>query len=279
MTDDGSAGRSPTEAFAARARSRQPVTGTFLKLAGLEATDLVARVGFDFAVVDVEHSQLDPAEVARLVRHGTALGLPVVVRLPAVDAGLVNRLLEAGAAGIQVSSLRTVAQADALRSAMRYAPDGTRSVSAAQPAAGYGARPLGDYLDGVRQNPPLVVGQIETATTDDPLEDIVARLDVAFIGTTDLSVDLGFPGQMGHPAVQERIGEVAAAAARHGVVLGGWAPGAPAAEALRRSGATYLVVGSDLQALQQGLGAMAAPSAGAETVAGVPSVADGRGPA
>ncbi|HVX22666.1 MAG TPA: aldolase/citrate lyase family protein [Acidimicrobiales bacterium] len=274
MTDDGAAGPSSPAAFADRVRAGEPVVGTFLKLAGLEATDLVAGAGFDFAVVDVEHSQLDPAEVQRLVRHAAAVGLPPVVRIPAVDAGLVNRLLEAGAAGVQVSSVRTVAQAEALRAAMRYAPEGIRSVSAAQPAAGYGARPLADYLADVRRSPPLVVGQIETATTDDPLDEIVAVLDVAFIGTTDLSVDLGVPGRMDHPAVRERIGQVAAAAVRHRVALGGWAPGTAAAEALREGGASYLVVGSDLQALQQGLTAMAArPSAAAAP--GTPAPAGG----
>ena len=265
MTPELAEPPAPGASYADRVRGGEQLLGTFLKLAGLEATDLVAQAGLDFVVVDVEHSQLAPDEVPRLVRHAAAIGLPAVVRLPAVDPGLINRLLEAGAAGIQVSSLRTAAQAQALRSAMRYAPEGSRSVSAAQPAAGYGRRPLADYLEAVAGEPSLVVGQIETSTTEDPLDEIFAALDVAFVGTTDLSVDMGLPGQMEHPTVLGRIAEIADAAARCGVVLGGWAPGAAGAQALAAKGASYLVVGSDLQALQQGLpniaGSRPAPAA------------------
>lgn len=227
--------------------------GTFVKLPGLESVDLVARAGFDFCVVDGEHSQLDEGASRRLVRHASALGLPAVVRVPAVDAGAVNRLLEAGAAGVQLSTLRRRRDAEALRAATRYPPDGSRSVSAAQPAAGYGVRPLADYLAAMAADPPLVVGQVETATTDDPLEALVATLDAVFLGTTDMAVDLGVAGHVDAPALTARIEEVAAAARAVGVPLGGWARDNAAARALVARGATYLVVGSDVQALQKGL--------------------------
>lgn len=236
-----------------RVRSGEEVAGTFLKLAGTEPVDLLARAGFDFGVVDLEHSQLDTGEAARIARHSAAVGLPLVVRLPSVDSGLINRLLEAGAAGIQLSSVRSTAQASALRAAMRYPPQGTRSVSSAQPAADYGALPLARYLEDAASNPPLVIGQIETATTDDPLDDILRQLDMVFLGTTDLSVDLGAPGDLEDPSVAERMSAVAEAARRAGIALGGFAASEKAVQSLRGIGATYLVTGSDLQVLQQGL--------------------------
>ena len=79
--------------------------GTFVKLPALEAIEICAQT-LDFAVVDLEHSQLTEDDALRLVRHAWALGFPALVRLPEVDRGLVNRLLEAGAAGIQLSSVR-----------------------------------------------------------------------------------------------------------------------------------------------------------------------------
>lgn len=243
----------PAASFGARVRSGERVVGTFVKLPGLESVDLVSRSGFDFCVVDGEHSQLGESETARLVRHAAAVGLPAVVRLPAVDPGLVNRLLEAGAAGIQLSTLRRRVQAEALGAASRYPPAGTRSVSAAQPAAGYGARPLPDYLAAVAADPPLVIGQVETATTDDPLDALAGALDAVFLGTTDLAVDLGVAGDPAHPALMARVDEIATATRHAGAVLGGWAPSAEAALALEDRGATYLVVGSDLQALHAGL--------------------------
>lgn len=227
------------------------ILGTFLKLPALETVDIAVSAGFDFAVVDGEHAQLDEGQVRGLVRHGAALGLPMVVRIPAVDAGVINRLLEAGAAGIQLSSLRAKAQRDALVSASRYAPGGTRSVSLAHPAADYGAEGIPAYLERQKDGP-LLVGQIETATTADPLPELLRGLDVGFIGTTDLSVDLGRPGQLDDPRVRARVDEIAKAAASAGVAFGAWVGSAEALGALRTHAPRYVVVGSDLQLLRSG---------------------------
>ncbi len=243
--------------FTARVRAGERVVGTFVKLDGPESVDLAAAAGLDFCVIDAEHSQLTRGDVSRLIRHAATAGLPVLVRLPALDPGEVNRALEAGASGVQLSGLRSAATARALRAAMRYPPEGARSVSLAQPAAGYGARALTNYLATSAADPPLVVGQIESATTEESLEDVVGVLDVAFVGTTDLSVDLGVPGEAEHPAVAARVEEIVAAASARGVRVGGWASTATRAAELGARGASYLVVGSDLQLLQLGMRALA----------------------
>lgn len=125
-----------------RLRGGPPLVGTFVKLPALESIDLVHSLGFDLAVVDGEHSQLDEGAILSLLRHGAALDLPLLVRTSSRDAPSLNRMLEAGAAGIQLSTLRACAERDALVSATRYAPDGTRSVSLAHPAADYSGIPL-----------------------------------------------------------------------------------------------------------------------------------------
>jgi len=194
----------------------RPLQGTFVKLPALEVVE-IAAAELDFAVVDLEHSQLTEADALRLVRHAWALGFPALVRLHELDRALVNRLLEAGAAGIQLSSVRRAREVAALRAACLYAPAGTRSISLAHPLAHYGATPLRDYL--AQQEPPLVVAQLETAETDDPLEEILgAGPDVAFVGVTDLTVDVGLDAER----VEARIAEIAAAAEAAGVALGGF---------------------------------------------------------
>jgi len=211
--------------------------GIFLKLPSTEIVDLVHASPLHFAVVDLEHSQLSESQARALVRHGAAVGLPLLVRLPELDRGLVNRLLEAGAAGIQLSTVRRVEQIAGLRSAVAYAPAGTRSVSLAHPQAGYGGTPLAEYLAGVGK--PLVVAQIETAETDDPLDELMAAgPDVAFIGTTDLSVDLGLDASR----VRARVEEIAEAAAAAGVALGAFA--------LEEERVAYRLVNSDLALLR-----------------------------
>jgi 4-hydroxy-2-oxoheptanedioate aldolase len=190
--------------------------GTFVKLPALEVIE-IAAAEIDFAVVDLEHSQLGEADALRLVRHAWALGFPALARVHELDRALVNRLLEAGAAGIQLSSVRRAAEIRALRVATLYAPDGSRSISLAHPLAAYGATPLPEYL--AAQEPPLLVAQLETAATDDPLEEILAAApDVAFVGVTDLAVDLELDAER----VEARVQEIAAAADAAGVVLGGF---------------------------------------------------------
>ena len=223
-----------------------------MKLAALETIDIASSAGLDLVVVDGEHAQLGQSECLALVRHAAALGLPALVRIPAVDAGYVNRLLEAGAAGIQLSSLRARTERDALVAATRYPPEGTRSISLAHPSADYGAVPLGAYLERSKGGP-LLVGQIETATTVDPLDDLLPGLDVAFIGTTDLSVDLGRPGMLDDERVRARMVEIAGAAGRASVALGAWVANAEALAALSGSRPRYVIVGSDLQLLRAGI--------------------------
>ena len=242
----------PTSRLRERLRTGAPIVGTFVKLAALETIDIASSAGLDLVIVDGEHAQLDQSECLALVRHAAALGLPAIVRIPAVDAGYVNRLLEAGAAGIQLSSLRARGQRDALIAASRYPPEGARSVSLAHPAADYGAVPLGAYLERSRGGP-LLVGQIETATTFDPLDDLLPGLDVAFIGTTDLSVDLGRPGMLDDERVRARVTEIAAAAQRASVALGAWVANAEALAALSGLRPRYVIVGSDLQLLRAGI--------------------------
>src|SRR3954447_11053507 len=196
---------------------RNRARGVFVKLPSTEVIDLVAAAGYDFAVVDLEHSQLSEAEARALVRPDSGVGLPALVRIPEIDRGLVNRLLEAGAAGIQLSTVRTAAQVRAARPMPRCAPDGARSISLAHPEAGYGATSLADYLQAQRERPPLLVAQIETATTDDPLEQIMgAGPDVACAGSTDLAVDMGLHDQR----VRARVDEIAAAAAAAAIPFG-----------------------------------------------------------
>ena len=79
--------------------AERSVTGTFLKIPRFEVVDLLALAGFDFVVCDYEHAQMSVREACEVVRAGAGRGMPVMVRVPALDRGEINRLLEAGAAG------------------------------------------------------------------------------------------------------------------------------------------------------------------------------------
>jgi 4-hydroxy-2-oxoheptanedioate aldolase len=237
----------PAHSLRERLRTGETLLGTFVKLGGADAAEVVAGAGFDFAIVDREHSQLSDGEARTAVRAIRALGTPALVRVPVLDRGEINRLLEAGAAGIQLSTVRSAAQSAGLAMATRYPPAGARSISLAHAQAGYGASGLADYLTASdRSHAPVAVIQLETATTDDPLAEIVAAADVAFIGTTDLLVDVGLDAD----AALERANAIAAAATAAGKPWGGFAADAEAAARMVAEGARYVVVSSDLALLR-----------------------------
>lgn len=233
------------------ARLRQgPLVGTFLKLPRREVVDVLALTGFDFVICDLEHAAICEHEAREVILAGLARKLPVIVRTPNAEPGLINRILEYGAAGVQVPHVRNREDAETIVSGTRYPPAGTRSASLAQPAANYGHREVASYLSEANDDV-LAVGQLETCVFDDPLEDILTPLDVAFIGTFDMTIDAGVPGAADDQKVREVISTIERAADRTDTLLGVYTSDAPAAQRALASGYRYVAVGSDLGLLNR----------------------------
>ncbi len=228
-----------------------PAFGTFAKLGRREVIEILARAGLDFMICDLEHSQISESEAAIMVLAGLNCDLPVVVRVPSFDPGFINRLLEAGAAGIQLPQIQTQAQSLAFQQACKYPPQGSRSISLAQSAAGFGAEPLLDYIRRANEEV-LVVGQLESKELEQPIEALVRGLSVAFIGTLDLTVDMGVPGKLDEPAVQERLRAIEHAAKTAGVHLGIYADSPARAAQAAAAGYRFIAVSSDVAALSAG---------------------------
>lgn len=224
------------------------VVGTFVKLGRREVIDILAVAGLDFAICDLEHSQITEQEAGNLITAGRACALPVIVRVAHFDPGQINRLLEAGAAGIQLPQLQTMEQASAFHSACKYPPQGSRSLSLAQPAAAYGTEPLTDYIQRSNREV-LLVGQLESKELERPLTTLIKELDIAFIGSLDLTVDMSAPGKLDDPAVQQRIHEIEEAAAAANVHLGIYADSPARAAQAAAAGYRMIALSSDLGAL------------------------------
>jgi 2-keto-3-deoxy-L-rhamnonate aldolase RhmA len=229
------------------AMRRGPVVGTFLKLPRPEVVDLLALAGFDFVVCDLEHAQLGEADARAVLLAARAHDLPVVVRVEELTRGPINRLLEQGAAGIQLPRTRTAEDVRALVELTRFPPTGSRSVGTAHLSAGYGRQPLADYVDDEARRP-LLVGQFETRGEAAAVE----GLDVAFLGTVDLTVDHGVPGQLADPAVAARIDQIEAAARAGGVALGAFAAGVDQVRRFAAAGYRYIAVSGDISMLAAG---------------------------
>lgn len=231
--------------FREQLQDEQPIYGTFVKLASFDVID-VAVAQCDFIVIDLEHSALSDQQAIELLRYSTALAFPAIVRVASADFDRINHLLEAGAAGIQLSMVESVESCRRLTAASRYAPAGNRSISLSHPTGQFGAISLADYLAAEQSAPPILVGQIES-TTREPLADIAKELDVLFVGTTDLAVSLGLNSDPEKLAAA--VADISRAAASAGVPFGGWAPQRTAIPTLGLDQAKYRLIGSDLQML------------------------------
>lgn len=240
-----------TPSLAAQLRVRLehgPAFGTFVKLGRREVIEILAAAGLHFVICDLEHSQISEQEAGNLILAGRACGLPVVVRIADFNPGLANRLLECGAAGIQVPQIQSQRQAAEIRRACKYPPEGSRSISLAQPAAGYGAEELNAYIQRSNQEL-LLIGQLESKELEQPLAGILRELDIAFIGTLDLTVDMGVAGKLDDAQVQQRLREIEGAAAAAKVPLGIYADSPARAAQAAAAGYRFIALSSDLGAL------------------------------
>ena len=195
------------------------VIGSWLSLGSVSVAEVMARAGFDFLVVDMEHSAIGVREAADMIRVIELSGCSPLVRLPGFDPALTKVLLDAGAHGIVVPNVASASVAlDSVR-ATRYPPAGVRGVGLNR-AQGYGPD-FRDYLasagDGL-----IVVVQIESAAGVAQIAEITAveGIDAVMVGPYDLSADLGSPGDFEGPEFKDAVGRVLEAARAAQVATG-----------------------------------------------------------
>jgi 4-hydroxy-2-oxoheptanedioate aldolase len=167
-----------------------------------------------------------------------------MVRVPVNQPHVILRFLDTGAQGLHVPMVRSAADAEAVVQSTKYQPRGSRGLAAVR-AADYAQRvPFAQYVAQANAEI-LVVAHIETEDAVGRLPEIIRvdGLDVAFLGPTDLSNSLGFPGEVQHPKVQatfQRFVEVVSGSA---VALGIMVPTVEAARQWKGRGARYIAVG------------------------------------
>lgn len=195
------------------------VYGLFVGVPSPTMVEMIAAAGFDFAILDTEHTLVDPQTLHHMIRAAEAFGIAPLVRVPERDPGAIQRVLDAGAHGVVVPHVRGPRDVrDAVRAA-RYAPEGMRSLAGGR-IAGYGRVDLREHV--VRANErTLVVPMIEDAEAVADIDAIVAEpgVDLVLEGAADLSQSLGVTWQTRHPDVVAAVREVAAACRRAGVAF------------------------------------------------------------
>ena len=195
----------------------QPVLGMLVNFHSEWFVDIVARMGFDFVLIDAEHGPLSPSDAESLVRAAEAGGISAIVRVPNVPHEIL-RFLDIGAVGIQVPHIGNAAEARAAVDAIRYPPLGHRGLATVTRAAGYGIdiSPR-EYMDKANREV-LCFPVIETAEGLANVDEIAATpgVDAIIIGDGDLSTSMGYGGDRTHPAVREAVTHLIARAKAHG---------------------------------------------------------------
>jgi 2-keto-3-deoxy-L-rhamnonate aldolase RhmA len=172
--------------------------GSWITLGHPAIAEIMAKAGFDWLVVDLEHSVISIEVAGDLIRTIDLCGVAPLVRLTSNDPNQIKRVMDAGAHGIVVPMVNTPADAARAVASTRYAPLGSRGVGLAR-AQGYGAN-FQDYLRW-QSNGPVVIVQIEHQDAIAQLDEILAvsGVDGFIIGPYDLSCSMGIPGQFEQP--------------------------------------------------------------------------------
>jgi len=235
----------PVNTFKQRLLQGEVQIGLWASLADPYVIELLASAGFDWLVLDAEHSPNDVRSVLTQLQAMAPYPVQPVVRPPEGQVALIKQYLDIGAQTLLIPMVETAAQAAQMVAAMRYPPHGVRGVGSAL-ARSSRWNAVGDYVHQADAQMCLLV-QVESASALEQVDAIAAveGVDGVFFGPADLSASLGFLGQPGAPQVQQAIAQGIAAVRRAGKAAGILSADPALARRYLELGALFVAVGAD----------------------------------
>ena len=231
--------------FRADLRAGKRLIGCWCSLANPITTEVLGVAGFDWILLDGEHSPNDVITfIPQLMALKDSVSAPVV-RPSWNNPVELKRLLDGGFYNFLIPFIESADEARRAVAATRYPPQGFRGVSVAQRSNRYGTVP--GYFEGVNEQICVMV-QIESGKGVAAAAEIAAvdGVDGLFVGPSDLAAGLGHLGNANHPEVQEAMAKIFAAAKAAGKPVGILAGVEADARRYLAQGATFVAVGSDL---------------------------------
>lgn len=208
-----------TDSLKSKLRKRQLTIGSWITLGHTSLAEIMAKAGFDWLTVDMEHSAITLYEAQQLVQVIELSGCAPLVRVGTNDANLIKRVMDTGAHGVIVPMINSREDAEQAVGAVKYPPQGFRGVGLAR------AQSYGTDFDGYRkwnETESIVIVQIEHIKAVENLEAIlsVEGVDAFIVGPYDISTSLGVPGQFDHPQMTTVLSKVMDTAGRLKAVAG-----------------------------------------------------------
>jgi 2-keto-3-deoxy-L-rhamnonate aldolase RhmA len=233
---------------ARRLRDGRPALGTWITLCPHpRVVRILASAGFDFVIIEMEHTDFDLQTVGTLAMVAREAGLVPVVRPPGtlVPHGL-TRPLDAGAQGLLLPAVDSAAAAEALVHQVKYHPMGQRPMNLAGPHTDYVQAPPEEIIAHLNRET-LTVAMVETRAAIDALAEIcrVPGIDAIMVGPDDLSQDLGVPGRLQAPEMTEAVEQVFATCRDAGMPFGMSSRDPERTRTLAAAGATWLPFKND----------------------------------
>ena len=194
--------------------------GTWLSLPNESVAEIFAKAGYEWVVIDLEHSAINFNQAEQLIRVIDLAGSKPFVRLSGHSASQIKRVLDAGAKGILAPMVESQAQIEGIVAACHYPPRGNRGMGLAR-AQGYGeANAKSEYITTTSKHIEIYA-QIESVAGIANLDSIFSQeIDGYFIGPYDLSASLGNPGIFDSDDFIEAEEQILKASQRHQVKAG-----------------------------------------------------------
>src|SRR5262245_61322879 len=247
----------PKNTFKNALKSNKQQIGLWSSLSSNYTVEVVAGAGFDWIVLDSEHSPADLENLLTQLQAAAPYPTHPVVRVPWNDMVNMKRVLDVGAQTLLVPYVNTAEEARAAVAHTRYPPAGVRGVAGTTRATRFGR--IKDYAKHAHEELCVLV-QVETQAALDNIESIckVDGVDGVFIGPADLHASMGYTGEIANPKVKPVIDDAIRRIRKAGKAPGILTPNEADARHWLGCGALFVAVGSDVGILARGAEALAA---------------------
>jgi 4-hydroxy-2-oxoheptanedioate aldolase len=235
---------------------KQRQIGLWSTLSSNYTVEVLAGAGFDWLVLDTEHSPADLENLLGQLQAVAPYPTTPVVRVPWNDMVNIKRVLDLGAQSLLIPQVNTEQEARDAVSFTRFPPAGLRGVAGTTRGTRFGR--IKNYFKAAHEDICVIV-QLESRESLDNLETIAAidGVDGLFIGPADLHASLGYPGERAHadvlPTIEQAIKRIVKAGKVAGILTDEML-----APRWIDAGATFVGVGSDVGILARGVEALAA---------------------
>jgi len=227
----------------------EPSFGTWLSLGDLYATRVLARMGFDWLTLDMEHSAIDWSQAAMIFGCIADAGGVPLARVPRGSHQLIKRVLDAGAWGIVVPMVNTIEEARLAIAAAKYPPEGNRSLGGGMHAMNFDAS-SGEYFKQANDEI-LVILQTESPTGVKNAREIYSLpgVDGIFVGPVDLRANMrrADGSEASDEEFEDMLAQVVAIGRETGTPTGMHVMDTAAAHRRAEQGMQFLAVGSELR--------------------------------